>query len=107
MKALTNSRMICYYDDESRLPLAVAEFRKEDGKTWLMFVLVGRTTPAGTGTRFIGRIKKKRRSFWLRTQWENIAMFKCALNAGMRLAGTDDYGFIFNSQKCGTKKGCK
>lgn len=86
--------MICFYDEDKRVPLGVAEIRKEDGLVWLMFVMTAKNSPRGTGTIMLKKIVKNCRNIHIRTSYENLAMFFCAIKSGFKLIGTDNYGFI-------------
>lgn len=100
MRKTAIERMIVYYDENERIPLGVAKLEASQGNLWLNTVIVGRTSPKGTGQELIKHvIRKYRKKFSLLTQFDNMAMFYCALRAGLRLSGTIDYGFIFTNRR--------
>lgn len=98
MRVLKKEQVLCYYDELSWMPLGVCQVRLEDGLRWVMFMLVGRTSPKGTGSRLLRLALRQHKDVWLFTRWANAAMFHCALNARMKLAGTDKDGFIFRHE---------
>ncbi len=85
------------------VPYGLGELKWQYGSWWIVSVMAGKYSKAGTGKRILRSLLREAKlksipNLRLGTHFNNIPMLYCALSCGFKLDGTNSKGYVLSKE---------